>query len=111
MKKFAVSLAVLSVFWASLVVTPKLRAQEIQAPAVSTTLVLSQVSGGNGTYADDWVEIKNVSGTSQPLNGLSLYYGSATGNFGAGQFALPNVSVAAGQYYLVRLPQGLTGAA
>ncbi|MBK7391744.1 MAG: DNA/RNA non-specific endonuclease [Chloracidobacterium sp.] len=72
---------------------------------VSTTLVLSQVSGGNGTYADDWVEIKNVSTTSQSLNGLSLYYGSATGVFGAGTFALPNVSLAPGQYYLVRLPQ------
>ena len=52
---------------------------------VSTTLVLSQVDGGgggsSGTYLFDYVEIKNISTTPQSLNTLSLYYGSATGNF------------------------------
>ena len=89
--------------------TAKPTTQDITA---STSLVLSQVSGGNGFYADDWVELKNISNSPQSLNGLSLYYGSATGNFGAGSFALPNVSIAPGQYFLVRLPQsGTSGTA
>ena len=82
----------------------------------STTLVLSQVAGGgssgSGTYIYDYVEIKNVSGIIQSLNGLSLYYGSATGVFASAPsnaFALPNVSLNPGQYYLVQL--GSTGTA
>src|SRR5438105_1307679 len=116
MKKYLVGVALLSLIGASTVITPTSSAQvadsiQGQAPAASSTLVLSQVSGGNGTYADDWVEIKNVSGTDQSLNGLALYYGSATGVFGAGQFSLPNVSIAPGQYYLVRLVTGGSGQA
>lgn len=87
------------------------------APSVvSTTLVLSQVNGGGGgstgTYLFDYVEIKNVSTTSQSLNGLSLYYGSATGAFASSAsnaFELPNASIPAGGYYLVQL--GTTGSA
>lgn len=78
-------------------------------PQVSTTVVISQVGsggGGSGTYIFDYVELKNVSGTTQSLNGLSLYYGSATGNFASATsnaFALPNVTLNPGQYYLVQL--------
>jgi Lamin Tail Domain/Carboxypeptidase regulatory-like domain len=80
--------------------------------AVSTTLVISQVYGGGGatsgtpTYANDYVEIKNVSSSPQSLNTLSLYYGSATGNFASSAtnaFALPDVTLNPGQYYLVQL--------
>ena len=88
------------------------------APEVSPTLVISQANGGggaSGTYLFDYVEIKNVSGINQSLNGLSLYYGSATGNFASSAsdaFALPNVSLTPGQYYLVQLgPTGTAGAA
>ena len=80
--------------------------QRSDAPSASTTLVLSQVEGGNGFYTNDWVEIKNISASSQALNGLALYYGSATGNFGVGAFPLPNVSLLPGQYYLVQLGNG-----
>lgn len=79
------------------------------APQVSTTVVISQVGsggGGSGTYIFDYVELKNVSGTTQSLNGLSLYYGSATGNFASATsnaFALPNVTLNPGQYFLVQL--------
>ncbi len=89
------------------------------APAASTTLVISQVYGGGGatsgtpTYTKDYIEIKNISGTTQSLNGLSLYYGSATGQFASSTsnaFALPDVTVAPGKYYLVELgPVGTTG--
>ncbi len=83
---------------------------------VSTTLVLSQVSGGNGFYSNDWVEIKNISSSSQSLSGLSLFYGSSSttttgGNFGVGTFPLPGVSIAPGQYYLVQLNSAGSGQA
>ena len=80
----------------------------------STTLVISQVYGGGGgstgTYLNDYVELHNVSSTSQSLNGLSIVYGSATGQFAStasNNFALPNASIPAGGYYLVQL--GATG--
>lgn len=88
------------------------------SPAQGGTLVISQFDGGgggaSGTYLNDYVELKNVSSVSQSLNGLSLYYGSATGNFAstaANAFALPAVSLNPGQYYLVQLgPTGTAGA-
>ncbi|MGI8812608.1 MAG: FG-GAP-like repeat-containing protein [Pyrinomonadaceae bacterium] len=86
------------------------KSSEANVPAASTTLVLSQVYGGGGgstgTYLNDYVEIKNISATPQSLNGLSIQYGSAVGNFGSSAtniFALPNVTLAPGQYYLVQL--------
>jgi len=118
MKKFLSSVAVLTLLAAwlnfGLGASAQERARnetpaETNAPAASTTLVLSQVSGGNGFYANDWVEIKNISASSQSLNGLALYYGSATGVFGAGSYSLPNVSLAPGQYYLVQLNSAAPG--
>jgi Lamin Tail Domain/FG-GAP repeat len=87
--------------------------------AASTTLVISQVNGGGGgttgTYLFDYVEIKNISLAPQTLNGLSLYYGSATGQFAStagNAFALPNVTVNPGQFYFVQTgPTGTVGAA
>ena len=85
---------------------------------VSTTLVLSQVYGGGGTstgtYTFDYVEIKNISTSVQSLNTLSLYYASAVGNFAStavNAFALPNVSLNPGQYYLVQLGGAGSGGA
>ncbi|CAN5348017.1 hypothetical protein BH10ACI2_BH10ACI2_10530 [soil metagenome] len=90
--------------------------QQHSSAAASSTLVLSQVGqgggGSTGTYIFDYVEIKNISGSSQSLNGLALYYGAATGNFAStatNSFALPNVSLSPGQYYLVQL--GASGTA
>ena len=83
------------------------------SPDVSTTLVMSQVYGGGGatsgtpTYKYDYVELKNISGSAQSLDGLSIMYGSATGQFGssAGNIAtLPTgVTLQPGQFYLVQL--------
>jgi endonuclease G len=109
MKKYLVSFVFVSALAAFLFFSLSSSAQEGQrtdSPAASTTFVLSQVSGGNGFYTNDWVEIKNISAASQSLNGLALYYGSATGNFGAGAFSLPNISILPGQYYLVQLGSG-----
>ncbi len=89
-----------------------------QTPVNGPSLVLSQVYGGGGggsTYLYDFVEIKNVTQTTQTLNLLKLYYGSAAGNFGSSAsnaYDLPDVSLAPGQYYLVQLgPSGGTGTA
>ena len=80
------------------------------APSASTTLVISQVYGGGGatsgtpTYLKDYVELKNISSSPQSLNGLSIYYGSATGQFASSAtnaFALPNVTLNPGQYFFV----------
>lgn len=98
--------------------TPSATATASPSPAQGGTLVISQFDGGGGgstgTYLNDYVELKNVSSTSQSLNGLSLYYGSAAGNFAStagNAFALPDVSLAPGQYYLVQLgPAGTAGA-
>jgi len=123
MKKFYLGLMVLALISAWFVTGfgPSARADgmETNAAQASTTLVISQVGSGGGgatgTYIFDYVEIKNVSGTTQSLNGLSLYYGSATGNFASqpsNAFALPNVSLNPGQYYLVQLgAAGSAGAA
>ncbi len=86
------------------------------ANAASTTLVISQVDSGGGgstgTYLNDYVEIKNISSVPQSLNGLSITYGSATGQLGSAAtltFALPSVMLNPGQYYLIQT--GATGTA
>ena len=83
----------------------------------STTIVISQAFGGGGNsgapYTADFVELHNISGSSQSLSGLSIQYSSAT-NTGAwtGVFALPAASIPAGGYYLIRMSIiGTTGVA
>ena len=80
-------------------------------PVQNPSFVLSEVYGGGGAntgspaYMVDYLEIKNITASVQSLNGLSLYYGSALGNFAStssGAFVLPNVSLNPGQYYLVQ---------
>ena len=125
MKKFYFIFAVAAVFsaWIALGFTTNAQNQDdvnkTRSLLASATLVISQVGSGGGgttgTYLFDYVEIKNISGSIQSLNGLSLYYGSATGNFASqtsNAFALPNVSVNPGQYYMVQLGStGTVGAA
>lgn len=93
-------------------------AGQTSSPQVSSTIVLSQVYGGgggaSGTYLNDYVELKNISSSPQSLNGLSLMYGSATGQFGSSAtniFVLPNVTLQPGQYFLVQLSSPGTGGA
>ena len=83
------------------------------SPELSTTIVISQVypGGGSGaagvTYMKDYVEIKNISASPQPIAGLSLQYGSSTGNFGSVGTNIYSFTgstiLAPGQYYLVEL--------
>lgn len=86
------------------------------ARAVSADLVISQVYGGGGNsgapYTNDFVEIFNRGTTTVSLSGLSIQYASATGtgNFGSNPVVLLSGSLAPGQYYLVQLAGGATGA-
>lgn len=123
MKKFylTIAFAIALVTWVSfeLVASAQDDTQRVSRVSVSTTLVISQVGSGGvgngGTYAFDYVELKNISSSPQSLSGLSLHYGSATGNFASASsnaYALPNVTLNPGQYYFIQLggPAG-TGAA
>ena len=99
--------------------TPQIQRRSASpSPAPGQSFVLSQVNGGGGsttgTYLNDYVEIKNISSIPRTLNGLSLYYGSALGNFAStatNAFALPDVTLNPGQYYLVQLGNGGTAGA
>jgi predicted extracellular nuclease len=93
-------------------------------PATANTagdgLVISQIYGAGGNSGavlnSDYVELFNPTGSPLSLSGWSIQYTSATGtgNFGATSTQLtelPNVSIGAGQYYLVRESSGANGAA
>ncbi|RYE22024.1 MAG: hypothetical protein EOP51_14175 [Sphingobacteriales bacterium] len=87
----------------------------------STTVVISQVYGGGGansgspTYKNDYVELHNISSTSQSIGGFSLQYGSATGNFGSTAsniYVFPGgTSIPAGGFLLVQLSASGTAGA
>ena len=89
-----------------------------QSPSGSPDLVISQVYGGGGNtgapYNADFIELFNRGPEPVPLNSLSLQYASAagTGLFGApGITRLPDVTLAPGQYFLVREASGANGVA
>jgi predicted extracellular nuclease len=78
--------------------------------------VISQVFGGGGNtgapYNADYVELFNPTAAAVSVNGWSLQYTSSSGTSWAGKFNLPNASIPAGGYYLVRMSAtGATGAA
>jgi uncharacterized repeat protein (TIGR01451 family) len=86
--------------------------------ARASGLVISQIYGGGGNsgapFTHDFVEIYNSASEPRSLRDLSIQYASATGtaNFGAnaGQLTeLPNVVLAPGGYFLVRMAAGTTG--
>lgn len=75
------------------------------AQAASTTVVISEVFGGNGTspnlYNQDFVELHNISGGTVSLTGMSVQYRSATSGTGASSAVNLTGSIPAGGYYLV----------
>ena len=80
--------------------------------APSTTVVVSQVYGGGGnsgaTYTHDFIELFNRGSTEISLNGWSVQY-AATGGTSWQRTNLTNVTLQAGQYYLVREAPGAAG--
>ncbi len=77
-------------------------------------VVISQAYGGGGnsgaTFTHDFVELFNRGSSPASLNGSSLQYASAAGNF-SNVFVLPNTTLQPGQYYLVQLAGGANGVA
>ena len=67
--------------------------------------MISQIYGGGGnagaTYQNDYVELYNPSPTTFNLNGWSVQYASAAGNFT--QVRPLAGPIAPGEYYLVKL--------
>ncbi|WP_415328856.1 lamin tail domain-containing protein [Chryseobacterium sp. MMS23-Vi53] len=80
-------------------------------------IVINEIYGAGGgsnsaiLYKYDFVELKNIGSTSVTLTGAYLQYASATGNFNGGNsnHALPNITLAPGQTYL--LQEGSAGTA
>ena len=118
-KKFALGiLSILAVITSVIYSNSASAKKDESSQLASTTLVISQAYGGGGgatgTYANDYVEIKNISSSPQSLSGLSLYYGSQTGQFASSAtnaFALPNVTLNPGQYFLVQTSTAGSGGA
>lgn len=86
----------------------------------STTVVISQMYGGGGgstgTYINDYVELHNISNTTQDISGMSIAYGSNAGQFGSSStnyFTFPaSTTIAAGKYFLIQCgASGSAGAA
>ena len=75
------------------------------APAVSTTLVISQFEAGvsASNLNEEFVEIHNVSGSTVDLNGYRVVYRSSTATSDSGSLAAWTTStpLAAGAYYLI----------
>jgi len=86
-----------------------------QAPGPSPYLVISEVYGGGGNsgalFTHDFVELFNRGSASVRLDGRSLQYASATGNFGStSQLVTPlSGTMEPGQYFLVQLAAGAGG--
>ncbi len=117
-KRFYLSILIIfSIFTTTTFINVASAQQSPNAPQISTTIVISQVYGAGGnagaTYTNDYVEVHNVSASPQPLTGLSLQYGSATGQFGSSAtniFTFGTVTLQPGQYYLVQMAGGTVGA-
>src|SRR5882672_8991064 len=74
---------------------------------------ISQVYGGGGnagaTYKNDFIELYNAGTSGVSLNGWSVQYVSATGTGTWSVTTLSNVTLAAGQYYLIQEAVGAGG--
>lgn len=96
--------------------TTALVATDQPVRGLSSDLVISQVYGGGGntgaSYQNDFVELFNRGSVPVTLTGKSVQYASATGtgNFSSNNVAVLSGTLGPGQYYLVRLAGGTTGA-
>src|SRR6266513_457281 len=79
---------------------------------VSNTVVISQIYGGGGnagsTFKNDFIELYNRGAVAVSLNGWSVQYASAAGNF-TQVTALGNFNLQPGQYFLVQEAVGAGG--
>ncbi|WP_198937992.1 lamin tail domain-containing protein, partial [Pelomonas sp. KK5] len=81
----------------------------LAAQASPSGIVISQVYGGGGnagaTWQNDFIELFNAGSAAKDISGWSVQYSSATGTSWANQkVVIPaGTTLAAGQYYLVKL--------
>ena len=61
---------------------------------------------GTATFRNDFVELRNNGGADIALNGMALQHGAETSALAWTVINLPNVTLAAGRYYLVQLGSG-----
>jgi hypothetical protein len=77
-------------------------------PALSTSLVLSQIYGGGGNagapYQNDFIELYNLGGVAVDVTGWSVQYASAGGS--AWQVTALSGSIPPGGYYLIQEASG-----
>jgi predicted extracellular nuclease len=83
------------------------------ALASTSGVVISQVYGGGGNngsvFKSDFIELLNTKNTPVSINGWSVQYTSSAGPSGANKWAvtpLPNITLAAGQYLLIKQADG-----
>jgi len=87
------------------------------AASMNAQIVINEIYGAGGgsnaaiLYKYDFVELKNIGSAPVTLTGAYLQYASATGTFNGGNsnHALPNITLAPGQTYL--LQEGSVGSA
>ncbi|WP_341227484.1 lamin tail domain-containing protein [uncultured Arcticibacterium sp.] len=74
---------------------------------LNAQILIFELYGGGGnsgaTYNNDFVVLYNSGGAPASLNNHSLQYASSSGTSWAEQ-VLPNVSIAAGDYYFITIP-------
>ena len=99
----------------ALVATPLALAPSASANPAGTGLVISEVYGAGGnsgaTYAGDYVELLNPTGSAIDVSGLSVQYRSATGTAAPSGVIPLTGSVPAHGHYLVAGATGSTGTA
>lgn len=68
-------------------------------------IVINEIYTGGGLLGalitNDFIELKNIGNTTSSLNGATIQYGSASGNF-IGYNELPNITLAPNQTYLIQ---------
>lgn len=109
----AAILAVVLAFWLTIFFNAKSRATPVPSlAATNPAIVINQIFGGGGSAANgfrnDFVELFNRGTVAVSLVGWSLQYSTAFSN--AWQKVELSGSIAPGQYYLIQLAAGNTGA-
>ena len=109
MKKFYLSLAVLTLFatWFHFgsPTFAQIEQKGIEIPTVSQNIVISQIYGGGGAsgaqFTNDFVELYNRGNSPASINGWSFQYAGATStNWIVNN--LPNATIEPGRYFLIQ---------
>lgn len=76
-------------------------------------IVINEAYGGGGNSGadlkQDFVELKNIGSSSVTLSGAYLWYGTSSGSTFSLSHAIPDITLSAGQTYLIGLKVGTGG--